>query len=42
MAPIAHPRRWLGRAGAAVRFWERNGSGEARSGGVRRGDRDRT
>ena len=25
-----------------VRFWERNGSGETRSGGLRCGDRDRT
>src|SRR5487761_1192560 len=30
---------WAGRAGAAVRFWEQNGSGDARSGGLRRGDR---
>ena len=30
------------RASAAVRFWEQNGSGEARSGGLRRGDREPT
>jgi hypothetical protein len=29
---------WARRADAAVRFWEQNGSGEARSGGLRRGD----
>jgi hypothetical protein len=32
---------WSRKASVAVRFWERNGSGEARSNDVRRGDRDR-
>jgi hypothetical protein len=33
-------QRLLGRASAAVRIWEQDGSGEARSGGLRRGDRN--